>query len=81
MNLTNVPLRNIRRGDMRQWLKEYRLIKKLTQKETARLSNISRSYYTHIEQGNKTPTVETSKRIAETLSFDWILFFENTPPK
>lgn len=66
---------------MRKWLKEYRLDKNLTQKETARLSGISRSYYTHIEQGNKTPTVETSKKLAKTLSFDWILFFENPPSK
>lgn len=66
---------------MRAWLKEYRLKKNLTQKETAQLSGISRSYYTHIEQATKTPTVETSKRIANTLSFDWVLFFENIPPK
>ena len=65
---------------MREWLKEIRLDKKLTQKETAQLSGISRSYYTHIEQGNKTPTVDTSKKLAKTLSFNWILFFENTPP-
>lgn len=62
---------------MREWLKEYRLKSGLTQEKTAQLSGISRSYYTHIEQGNKTPTVSVSKDIAKILEFDWILFFEN----
>lgn len=62
---------------MREWLKEYRLKSGLTQGETARLSGISRSYYTHIEQGNKTPTVDVAKSIAKTLKFNWVLFFED----
>lgn len=61
---------------MRKWLKEYRLRIGLTQDETASLSEISRSYYTHIEQGTKTPTVFVAKRLAKTLKFNWILFFE-----
>lgn len=60
---------------MREWLKEYRDKRGLTQEETANLSGISRSYYTHIEQGNKTPTVEVAKNIAKTLKFDWVTFF------
>lgn len=60
---------------MRDWLKEYRDKRGLTQEETANLSGISRSYYTHIEQGNKTPTVEVAKNIAKTLKFDWVVFF------
>lgn len=62
---------------MRKWLKEYRLKSGLTHGETATLSGISRSYYSHIEQGNKTPTVNVSKQIAKTLKFNWILFFED----
>ena len=62
---------------MRKWLKEYRDIRGLTQEETAKLSGISRSYYTHIENGYKTPSVPKAKRIAKTLNFDWTLFFKD----
>lgn len=62
---------------MRKWLKVYREKRELTQQETAKLSGISRSYYTHIEQGTKTPTVQVAKNIAKTLKFNWVLFFEN----
>lgn len=63
---------------MREWLKAQRLKNGLTQEETARLSKISRSYYTHIEKGNKTPTVEVAKNIANALEFKWVLFFEDS---
>ncbi|MCM3111645.1 helix-turn-helix transcriptional regulator [Lederbergia lenta] len=62
---------------MRSWLKNYRNARGLTQEETSYLSGISRSYYTHIEQGSKTPTVEVAKNIAKTLKFDWVLFFNS----
>ncbi|MEN2466720.1 helix-turn-helix transcriptional regulator [Ornithinibacillus sp. JPR2-1] len=62
---------------MRKWLKEIRESKGLTQEQVAILSGISRSHYTHIEQGNKTPSVEVAKSIAKTLKFNWVLFFEN----
>lgn len=62
---------------MRIWLKEYRMQRHLTQEETAKLSGISRSYYTHIEHGAKTPTVDVAKKIAKTLRFEWTVFFEN----
>lgn len=62
---------------MRSWLKELRDAKGLTQEQVAILSNISRSHYTHIEQGTKTPSVDVAKRIAKELGFDWTIFFEN----
>lgn len=61
---------------MRVWLKVQRRRNGLTQEETANLSGISRSYYTHIEQGNKTPTVKVAKAIAGVLGFNWTLLFE-----
>lgn len=75
-----VPVRNEGGATMREirdWLKELRVKRKLTQEEVARLSGISRSHYTHIEQGNKTPSVDVAKAIAKTLKFDWVIFFEN----
>jgi putative transcriptional regulator len=48
-----------------------------TQSEVAIASDLSRSMYTQIETGDRTPSVATAKRIAEVLGFDWILFFED----
>lgn len=62
---------------MRKWLKDIREEKKLTQHEVAMKSSISRSYYTHIESGEKTPTVKVAKSVADALDFDWIIFFEH----
>lgn len=62
---------------MRTWLKQKRISKKLTQAAVAKKSGISRSFYTHIENGTKTPSVLVAKKIAKTLDFDWTLFFEN----
>jgi putative transcriptional regulator len=62
---------------LRTWLKQKRIGKKLTQAAVAKKSGISRSFYTHIENGTKTPSVLVAKKIAKTLDFDWTLFFEN----
>lgn len=62
---------------MRKWLKELRNNRGLTQEEVALLSDISRSHYTSIEIGTKTPSVDVAKKIAKTLRFDWVIFFEN----
>lgn len=62
---------------MRKWLKELRSNKGLTQEEVALLSGISRSHYTSIEIGTKTPSVDVAKKIGKTLKFDWVIFFNN----
>lgn len=61
---------------MRYWLKEIRISERKTQFEVADSSDISRSYYTKIELGIKTPTVDVAKKIANTLGFEWTVFFE-----
>lgn len=62
---------------MRHWLKNAREAKKLTQESVAESAGISRSYYTLIESGVKTPSVEVAKSIAGTLDIEWTLFFED----
>ncbi|HJA40831.1 MAG TPA: helix-turn-helix domain-containing protein [Firmicutes bacterium] len=62
---------------MRAWLKELRIKKGLTQCEVAKKCEISRSYYTHIERGKKTPKVAIAKKIAKELKFDWKIFFDD----
>lgn len=59
----------------RKWLKDFRLAKNMTQSQVAKLVGISRSYYTNIELGIKTPAVPVAKKIAEILCFDWTYFF------
>ncbi|HLR11651.1 MAG TPA: helix-turn-helix transcriptional regulator [Sporosarcina sp.] len=64
-------------SNVRVWLKERRQKANFTQDEIASLTGISRSYYTHIEQGTKTPSVPVAKKLADALSFKWVLFFED----
>lgn len=49
----------------------------MTQYDVAMNSGIQRSYYTMIESGSRTPSVNTAKLISKTLGFDWIIFFED----
>lgn len=62
---------------MRAWLKKIRIEQHLTQYDVAERCEISRSYYTHIERGYKTPKVQIAKKIANELRFDWKNFFED----
>lgn len=61
----------------RKWLREIRVSKNKTQSQVAKEAGISRSYYTNIEAGTKTPAVPVAKKIAEILEFDWTCFFDN----
>lgn len=64
---------------MREWLKEIRKKKGLSQYQVARQAKLSQSYYAGIEVGNrghKLP-VQTAKKIAEVLDFDWTKFYED----
>lgn len=62
---------------MRVWLKETREKLGLTQEQAAELCGISRSYYTHIENNTKTPTVKVAKVMGEALGFKWTNFFKD----
>ena len=59
------------------WLKQIRLKKELTQKETALRAKITPQHYNYIERGLRNPSPGTAVRIAEVLDFDWERFFEN----
>ena len=62
---------------MRDWLVEIREQKQLTQDQVAESSGIQRAYYTMIERGDRRPSVQVAMNIADTLEFDWTLFFTN----
>lgn len=61
---------------MREWLKNIRELKDLTQKEVADHCGIARSCYAGYEQGVRTPNAKKAKTIGAHLGFDWTLFFE-----
>lgn len=58
----------------REWLVKIR--GKRTHQQIADLAGISRNYYTEIENGIKTPSVETAKKLASALGCNWTLFFD-----
>ena len=59
------------------WLKELRIQQGLTQEQlAAAVGGIVRTTYTNIENGERRPSVEVAKRIAEVLGFAWTRFFE-----
>jgi transcriptional regulator with XRE-family HTH domain len=59
----------------REWLIELR--GQFTQEQISLLAGISRSAYSNIELGSRTPSVRTAKAIAKALKFDWQLFFDS----
>lgn len=62
---------------MRNWLIAIRESCKYSQKEVAELSGISQPSYSNIENGERNPAVETAKKIAKALHFDWTRFYED----
>ncbi|MNO05175.1 helix-turn-helix protein [compost metagenome] len=65
---------------MREWLKKRRDTASLTHEQVADRAEISRSYYTNIENGTKTPSVKAAKSIAKVLGFPWEYFFNDKCP-
>ena len=68
-------------GDyVRDWLKQIRTLSGQTQEQVSRRAEISRAYYTRIENGKrgKPLPVDTAKKIAAELGFDWTRFFEES---
>ena len=60
----------------RVWLINLRAAAGKMQKDVADSAGISQPAYSNIEAGIKKPTVETAKRIAAALGFEWTRFFE-----
>lgn len=58
------------------WLRDIRLSKNFTQSQVASSAGLSVSFYCQIENKSRSPSVDTAKRIAKTLGFDWTRFFE-----
>lgn len=61
----------------RKWLKKVRNEKGLTQQDVADSGGFARTYYTMVEQGKRTPSVDVAKSIAKVLGFEWTIFFDD----
>lgn len=57
-------------------LREIRESKNLMQKEVAEISEVSRPFYSLLERGKRIPSMNTAKRIANTLGLTLDEFFE-----
>lgn len=65
---------------MREWLKQIRQLRGLTEMQVASAANIAQPFYHNIENGSKYPSVRTAKTIAAVLGFDWTLFYADIKP-
>jgi putative transcriptional regulator len=63
----------------REWLKDIRDKRGLTQLEVAKKAGITQAYYCDIENGNKNykVPVATAQSIATALRFKWTKFYDN----
>lgn len=59
-------------------MREKRELKGLTQQQLADLIGRDRSLIAKIENGSR-PSVETAKKIAAILGFEWTRFFDDAP--
>lgn len=62
---------------MRTWLIGIREQLGISQKKVAEMVSISQPSYCNIENGERRPSVDTAKKIAEALHFDWTRFYED----
>ena len=62
------------------WLKKMRVEKHLLQKDLAKFAGVTPQFYSYIENGNRRPSPQVAKRIAETLGFkdEWYKLLEVT---
>ena len=66
---------------MNVWLKMARESRGISQENVASQCAITRQYYNFIENGDRRPSVETAKKIADVLGFPWTRFFEEQKGK
>ncbi len=76
--IVSFVMKHTRGGDVmkmvnRNWLTELRGNE--SQEVVADRAGVSRSNYTNIENGLRSPSVDTAKKIAGALNFEWTRFF------
>ena len=61
---------------MRKWLVDFRQVRNMTQEDVASKCDITRQFYSMIENKERDPSVIKAKKIAEVLGFDWTRFYD-----
>lgn len=61
---------------MRVWLRKKRQERGLSELEVSKRAGIAQPFYHNIEFGTKNPSVDTAKKIASVLNFEWTRFFD-----
>ena len=61
----------------REWLIEKRKIKKISQEDLANKCEVSQVTIARIEAGERRPSPELAKKIADVLNFSWTKFYED----
>lgn len=64
---------------LRNWLIAIRKEKNLSQADVSRAAGIAQPSYCNIENGERGIAVNTAKKIAAVLGFDWTRFYEKEP--
>lgn len=64
---------------MREWLRDLRMERRLSQADIAQKAGISQQMYSFVETGNRGAklSVCTAKAIAKALGFDWTRFYDD----
>ncbi len=65
---------------MRDWVRDARLEKGMTQRQVADASGISESFYSQIETDQRNPSPQHAQSIARALGLDWTRFYRETDP-
>lgn len=60
---------------MREWLKDCRINKNLSQADVATKIGVTQTCYWFYENGKRRPPVETAKKLGEILGFKWTKFY------
>ena len=59
------------------WLQDKRESLKLTQAQAADKAGVQRTTYASVEQGYRSPSVNTAMKIAEAMDVEWTIFFDD----
>lgn len=63
--------------NMHIWLKQQREQLGYTQESFAKEVGVAKTTYSSYEQGHRTPSIATAKKMAEILQVPWTIFFDN----
>lgn len=64
-----------KRADAPTFIKNGLEAKGYSKYQAAKILGVDRSYLTHLEKGERVPSVDMAKRIATLLGFDWRVFY------